>query len=569
MNCKAPWLKYYNGIRQSLDYPDVTLFKAVFDIAEKYPDNTALLYMGKAVSYKEFTQNVNVIRCMLEDIGVKHGDRVAVCLPNIPQAVYLLYACDMMGAVASFLHPLSAVGEFCKYITELEAEFVFALDIHKEIFCDVFSQIGTKTVVFTSAADELGIVKRLGYAFSQRKKSASNAQFEKFCCWRELLQKARKNKRAADFVFYEKSADDTSVVLFSGGTTGEPKGVMLSSKGLNAMAWQTVEMSHCDVRGKLMLAAMPMFHGFGLGVCVHTALIHGAVCILVPRFTVKEYAKLIKKHRPNFIAGVPTLFEALLREDELQNVDLSCLSGVFSGGDSLPVELKKKFDGFLKSHGASVRIREGYGATECVTASCLTPYNIEREGSIGIPFPDTFYKICKASTTQELPFCEEGEICIHGPAIMKGYLNSPEETEKVLRLHDDGLVWLHTGDIGVIDEDGFVYFKSRIKRIIVSRGYNVYPQNIERILDAHPAVKRSCVVGVSDSYKMQSVKAFVVLHQKADDKEKLRAEISGYCRQHIARYAIPSEIEFVDSLPTTKAGKVDYKKLEELSASVE
>ena len=566
MKNKAPWLKYYNGIRHSLEYPDVTLFEAVYDIAKKYPDNTALLYMGKEVTYNEFAQNVNVVRCMLEDIGVKAGDRVAVCLPNIPQAVYLLYACDMMGAVASFLHPLSAVGEFCKYFEELDAEYVFALPMHKKAMKKAFAQTGERTVIFTDAADELGLVKRIAYDILQRKKHRETVVFEKAFCWSELRKKAQKCKGASSFDFYKKSADDTSVVLFSGGTTGEPKGVMLSSKGLNAMAWQTVEMCRTDVNGKLMLAAMPMFHGFGLGVCVHTALIHGAVCILVPRFTVKEYAKLIKKYRPNFIAGVPTLFEALLREDELQNVDLSCLSGVFSGGDSLPAELKKKFDGFLKSHGASVRIREGYGATECVTASCLTPYDIEREGSIGIPFPDTYYKICKASTTQELPFGQEGEICIHGPAIMKGYLNSPEETAKVLRTHDDGLVWLHTGDIGVIDEDGFVYFKSRIKRIIVSRGYNVYPQNIERILELHPAVKQSCVVGVSDSYKMQSIKAFVVPKGECEDTDILKSDLTEHCRQHIAKYAIPDVIEFVSNLPLTKAGKVDYKQLEKISA---
>lgn len=562
MKNKAPWLQYYEGIRQSLEYPESTLCKAVFDMAEEIPESDALLYMGRKFSFGKFREKINIARVMLENIGVKAGDKVAVCLPNIPQAVYLLYACDMMGAVVSFLHPLSAVGEFVHFIKELDADFIFALDIHLRKFQEVFKQTGDKKLVLTSAADELGLVKRKVYNFSQRKKLAGLKKSENVYFWSDIFKTAAKSEKAKRYDFYEKSADDTSVVLFSGGTTGEPKGVMLSSKGLNAMAMQTVEMSHCEVKEKIMLAAMPMFHGFGLGVCVHTALMSGACCILVPRFTVSEYAKIIKKYRPNFIAGVPTLFEALLRDGEFDSADLSCLSGVFSGGDSLPVELKKKFDGFLKSHGASVKIREGYGATECVTASCLTPYNVEREGSIGIPFPDTYYKICKTGTTQELPFGEEGEICINGPAIMKGYLNSPEETEKVLKTHEDGFVWLHTGDVGFIDEDGFVYFKSRIKRVIVTRGYNVYPQNIERILEMYPPVDRSCVVGIDDSYKMQSIKAYVVLKPEIEYSEALLEELMNHCRQHIAKYAIPSQIEFLETLPLTKAGKVDYRALE-------
>ena len=561
MEIKAPWLKYYNDIRHSLEYPDYTLYEAVLQVARKHPDCDALLYMGKKFTYKELLERIDKVRVMLENIGVRQGDRIMVCLPNIPQAVSLLYAADSMGAVVCFVHPLSAVGEHIKYLDKLKAKLVVTLDVLYPDFMKAFEKTSQKPVLITSAADELGIIKRCACDFSQKnnKKPLEIKEDKNVYIWRDMLKGVEASSPEGNI----KSCDDTSVVLFSGGTTGEPKGVMLSAKGLNAMAMQTLEMSHCDVFKKRMLAAMPMFHGFGLGVCVHTALMGGGVCILVPRFTVKEYAKLIKKYRPNFIAGVPTLFEALLREKTLQKTDLSCLSGVFSGGDSLPPYLKKKFDGFLQDHGATVRIREGYGATECVTASCLTPYNVEREGSIGIPFPDTYYKICKVSSTCQLPFGSEGEICITGPAIMKGYLDDIEETKKVLKVHEDGLLWLHTGDVGLIDEDGFVYFKSRLKRIIVTRGYNVYPANIEKILTEHPLVERSCVVGVSDPYKMQSIKAYIVPAMAMEDEEKLRTEILEYCKLNIAKYAIPSQIEFVKSLPVTKAGKIDYRTLEQ------
>jgi len=287
------------------------------------------------------------------------------------------------------------------------------------------------------------------------------------------------------------------------------------------------------------------------------------MCILVPQFTLDTYAKLLKKKKPNFIPGVPTLFEALLRTKKLDNVDLSFLRGVFSGGDSLSSELKKKVDQFLKEHGATIQIREGYGLTECVTASCLTPVDYYRTGSIGVPFPDTFYKIVRPGTTKEVPPGEEGEIVLRGPSVMIGYLDNKEETDHTLRLHADGYRWLHTGDLGMMDEDGFVYFRQRIKRVIITSGYNVYPSHLENIIDGHEKVLYSCVIGVRDPYKMQKVKAFVVLKSGFEPSEKIKQEILDYCAQRIAKYAMPYDIEFRPELPKTLVGKVAYRVLEE------
>ena len=311
-----------------------------------------------------------------------------------------------------------------------------------------------------------------------------------------------------------------------------------------------------------MLSVMPVFHGFGLGIGIHTALVGGAKCILVPNFSVKTYAELLRKKKPNFIPGVPTLFEALLRADKLDKLDMSFLKGVFSGGDSLSVELKHKVDTFLKAHNAKVQIREGYGTTECVTASCLTPVDYAREGSIGIPFPDTCYKIVKTGTIEELPAEEEGEICLSGPTVMLGYLDKPEETAQTLRQHSDGKVWLHTGDLGKMDSDGFVYFKQRIKRMIISSGYNIYPGQLENIIDGHEKVLLSCVIGVKDPYKMQKVKAYVVLRPEFSPSDEIKAELMAYCAERIARYAMPYDIEFRTELPKTLVGKVAYRELE-------
>ena len=354
-----------------------------------------------------------------------------------------------------------------------------------------------------------------------------------------------------------------AVVLFSGGTTGTTKGILLSNLNFNALAAQIVATNPFFRPGHKMLAIMPMFHGFGLGVSIHSMLANGGDCILVPRFTPKTYAELLKKHQPNFIAGVPSLFEALMRVPGMDGVDLSCLKGVFSGGDSLSVELKKRFDAFLHDHGCAVDVREGYGTTECVTASCLTPIEKAKEGSIGIPFPDTFYKIVAPGTEDEVPYGTEGEICLAGPTVMLEYVNQPEETANTLRVHADGLTWVHTGDLGIMDEEGFIYFRQRMKRMIVTNGYNVYPSQLENILDGHEYVQISCVIGVPDPIKIQKVKAFVVLKPGFVPTESCKQEILSYCRKHIAKYAMPYDIEFREELPKTLVGKVAYRILEE------
>ena len=361
-----------------------------------------------------------------------------------------------------------------------------------------------------------------------------------------------------------KEGKDPAVILYSGGTTGITKGILLSNLNFNALSQQIIATNPMFKPGDKMLAVMPIFHGFGLGVCIHSMLASGGRCLLIPRFNPKSYAKLIKKHRPNFIAGVPSLYEALLRLNTLDRVDLSCLKGVFSGGDSLSVELKKRFDAFLKDHNATIPVREGYGTTECVTASCLTPSHWAKEGSIGLPFPDTFYKIVKPGTEEEVPYGEEGEICLAGPTVMMEYINNPEETANTLRRHADGLTWVHTGDLGMMDEDGFIYFRQRIKRMIVTNGYNVYPSQIENVLDAHPYVHMSCVIGIPDPLKMQKVMAFVVLKPGVKvSEEQARNEILEHCRKYIAKYAMPADIEFREDLPKTLVGKVAYRVLEE------
>lgn len=560
MQPKTPWLSYYGDVPFNLEYPTDSMSGVVLATAEKYPSLPALSYMGRIIPYSLLEKNIKITAKAFAAIGIKEGDKVTVCLPNVPQAIYCLYALNYIGAIASMIHPLSAESEIEFFLRTAGSKCAITLDQFYPKFEEVMKKYPLEKLVIASAGNELGTIKKVAFSLMNLGKMPKLPKDDTVIKWHDFFALGKKFKGEDPKV--EKHDKDVAVILFSGGTTGTTKGIMLSNINFNALALQTAAMSHYDIHAMKMLAAMPVFHGFGLGVCIHTMMVAGGLSILVPRFNVKAYANLIKTEKPNFIAGVPTLFEAITRNPYLDGVSLDFLRGVFSGGDSLSVELKKKFDKFLDDHGSPVHVREGYGTTECVTASCLTPYCEEREASIGLPYPDTYYQICAVGTCDEVPYGEDGEICLCGPSVMVGYMNNEAETSNTLRTHADGNVWLHTGDLGKMDEDGFIYFKQRIKRMIITSGYNVYPSQIENVLDAHPKVQMSCVIGVKDPYKMQKVKAFIVLKDGIKPSEDIRQELHEYCKKNVAKYALPYQIEFRDELPKTLVGKVAYTVLE-------
>ena len=462
------------------------------------------------------------------------------------------------------IHPLSAEKEIEFYLNESESVTAITLDQFYNKFENIRQNTKVVNIVIASIKDELSKPVKAGYMLTEGRKIKKIPEDAPVIRWKEFLHMGK-------HCFYnykvKRTGKDPAVILYSGGTTGTTKGILLSNRNFNALGQQVIAANPMFRVGDKMLAAMPLFHGFGLGVCIHTMLSQGGRCILIPRFTAQTYAKQITKYHCNFIAGVPTLYEALLRLPSMDNADLSSLKGVFSGGDSLSIELKKKFDKFLYDHNAKIQIREGFGLTECVTASCLTPPHMAKEGSIGLPFPDTYYKIVEPGTDKELPYGEEGEILIAGPTVMMEYVNHPEETAQTLRKHDDGLTWMYTGDLGMMDDEGFIYFKGRAKRMIITSGYNVYPGQLENILDANEFVHMSCIIGVPDPYKMHKVKAFVMLKPGVPESPETKEAILAYCRKHIAKYAMPYDIEFRRELPKTLVGKVAYRVLEEEEAA--
>ena len=563
ITAKTPWIKNLGDMPAHLDYYKGSMFGAVELIAKKYPDNIAFDFMGASTTYKKMLQDIEQCAKALRTIGVREGDAVTIALPNCPQAIQCFYAVNRVGAVANMIHPLSSEKEIEFYLNESGSVTVITLDQFYGKIEAIRQNTKVVNVVLASIKDELSPMIKAGYMLTQGRKMEKIPEDAPVIRWADFLKLGN-----ACFWNYtvQRAAEDPAVVLYSGGTTGTTKGIVLTNLNFNALAAQIVGVNQMFRPGDKMLAAMPLFHGFGLGVCIHSMLANGGRCILVPRFTAASYAKLITKYRCNFIAGVPTLYEALLRLPSMEKADLSCLKGVFSGGDSLSVELKKKFDKFLYDHKAVIQVREGYGTTETVTACCLTPPHMAKEGSIGLPFPDTYIKIVKPDTDEELPYGEEGEVLLAGPTVMKEYLHHPEETAHTLRKHADGLTWVYTGDLGMMDADGFVFFKGRIKRMIISSGYNIYPAQLENILDGHELIQMSCIIGVPDPYRMQRVKAFVTLKPGVPANEETKNSILEYCKKYIAKYALPKDIEFRDELPKTLVGKVAYRKLEEEEA---
>lgn len=559
---RTPWFQTAGEIPTTLNYFDGSMVDALEATAKCVPDVAAYNFYGNKVSFRDFIAQIHTAAKALRAQGVKPGDRVTICMPNTPQAIILFYAVNRIGAVANMIHPLSGEEEIVDYINHSKSVLCLTLLQFYPKFEHIRARLKLRTLLICDVTDGLAGVKKLLYPLTV-KNGVKLPKGADVLLWKDFIKSGKSYQGS---YIHKAESNDVAAILYSGGTTGTSKGILLSNLNFNALALQTGTAGDCLHPGHTMLAIMPIFHGFGLGVCIHTVLYWGGTSILIPQFNAKSYCKLLGQYKPNYIAGVPTLFEALLRMEDAQKLDMSQLEGIFSGGDSLSVELKNKVDAFLKEHGSQEQIREGYGTTECVTASCLTPRFFFREGSIGIPFPDTYYKIVIPSTHDEVPWGTVGEICLAGPTVMQGYMDNPKETAQTLQVHEDGLVWLHTGDLGVMDEEGFIYFKQRLKRMIITSGYNVYPSQVENVIDSHPDVLMSTVIGVKDDYKMQRVKAFIVPKPGVAPSEALRTSILEHCAQRIAKYAIPREIEFRTELPHTLVGKVAYTVLEKEEA---
>ncbi len=559
-----PWLRYYGSVPHSLAYPPVTLYEAVAATAKKTPDAVAWDFFGTTSTYGELLAAIDRCADALAALGMKQGERLLISMPTAPAGIVAFYAANRLGVVPALIHPLSTAPEIEHYLNASGARVALTLDAFYGVFAQVRPKQPLQYLVLAKIGDYLSPLKRAGFWLTKGRKIPAVPNDARVQWWKALMAGALPRVPAAQRPTNDPAAqqhtNDPAAILFSGGTTGVPKGIVLSNRnliaeGMQAAAWGG--MGH----GDSILAILPIFHGFGLGVCVNAAFMAGGKSILVPQFSPEIVAKLLRTARPNLLVGVPTLFDALAKDPSLVQADLSCLRACFSGADTLSRPVKERFEALVAAGGGKVRLLEGYGLTEAVTAIMAMPLTEYREGSIGIPFPDMDAKICRLGTTEPLPPGEEGEICVAGPAVMLGYLDDPEATAQTLRVHDDGNTWLHTGDLGKRDVDGFFYFTVRAKRMIKSSGFNVYPAQVESVLYQHPRVAEACVIGVPDDAQVERVKAVIVLKDGVPETDATAQQLIDFCRERLIKWSCPREVEFRHALPKTRVGKVDYKVL--------
>ncbi len=555
MTQTLPWLRHYGKVPHSLNYPELTLYEAVAATAARVPDDIAWDFLDTTSSYRAFLASIDTCANALAALGLAAGERILISMPTSPQGVIAFYAANKLGALPALIHPLSTAPEIEHYLNASRARIALTLDAFYARFAAVKPKLPLETLILARIPDYLSPVKKFGFWLSKGRKIPAVPSDARVRWWADLMAAAHPAVPRGSA-----STHDPAAILFSGGTTGVPKGIVLSNRnfiaeGMQAAAWGEMAQGHS------ILAILPIFHGFGLGVCVNAAFMAGGKSILVPMFSAEVVAKLLRTKRPNLLVGVPTLYEALARDPSLASADLSCLSATFSGADTLPRPVKERFEQLVAARGGRVKLLEGYGLTEAVTAIMATPLDEYREGSIGIPFPDMLAKICRVGAEEALAPGEEGEICVAGPAVMLGYLDDAEATRETLRVHADGRTWLHTGDLGKMDADGFFYFTVRLKRMIKSSGFNVYPAQVEAVLYQHPLVAEACVAGVPDASQVERVQAFVVLKDAALANADTERALIEHCRAQLIKWSCPREIEFCAELPKTRVGKIDYKVL--------
>lgn len=522
---------------------------------DRFSSLPATEFEGKTRSFAKLGNDIKATANSLVALGIKRGDIIVGVMPNLPQAVDLLYGANAIGATVSFLHPLASPSEIANALRQTEAKAVFVLDMFQEKIREAISEAGIDCpVVLLYASDALPLLKKLLYRMKEQKPIFD-------LTWAEFLKKGVTIEAPIDLG--DGHGDDIATILYSGGTSGEPKGVMLTNRNFNALSIQSYDtMGIPDVSGMKVLAILPVFHGTGIGICIHSMLCNGIRSILIPNFDRKKCCRLIFKKRIEFLFGVPGFYEALSRSPEIEKHSCSFISVIGSCGDFLPDQTRKRMDKYLRASGAPCTLTNGYGLTESTAGVCYEPYFGKKPGTSGMMVPDMLAKIVKPGTEEDVPVGAPGELCISGPTVMAGYFKNPHATEKALFVDKAGRTWLRTGDCFSIDEEGYLTYIQRLDRMFVSSGFNIYPSTIERVIASVPGVMQCCVVGKALPAVGKKPVAYVIAPSSLQDR--IRAEVS----KMVPEYAWPLNYEFVNELPKTKMGKIDYRQLEIQSTGI-
>jgi len=554
-----PWLKYYDQKFIDQTLPALSAFEYVCQRSKNHLNDTALEYYGRKFTYADLIVNVKKTAAALRGAGVKKGDIITVVSIMTPEIIALFYAADMMGATLNLVDPRYSVEGIREYIEEVDSHLLVCLNVVYERCRQAAKRTNVEKVIVLSPADSLPPLMAVGYKLTtpDKNKYASNV-----IRWKQFIKGGEGQSTAAE----PYDPDHACVVVHTGGTTGSPKGVMLTDDCFNGIALQFQAYPKLFHRGQKLMNIMPPFIAYGFACGIHLPLVLGFTVIIIPNLDPAKLGSLVLKHKPEHMFGVPTHYQQLASDPKLRDKDLSFIINYAAGGDSLSRGAEQTVNDFLAAHGARYPIAKGYGMTEVSSAATVAAGLDNKPGSVGIPMVNTVVAAFEPGTDQELPIGQRGELCISGPCLMKGYYNKPEETAILLRRHPDGRVWAHTGDMGYLDEDGFVFLDSRIKRMIIRHdGFKVFPSMIENVVSRHPAVHQCSVVGCADKDHTQGRLPFVYIVLKADTtakKKQVIRELERMCAEELPEYVQPVAYKFISSMPMTPVGKVDYRQLE-------
>lgn len=557
-----PWLKYYSEEALEKELPQCTVYELLWQSNKKYFDNIALSYLGTEISFKDLFANIEKTAKAFAALGVKEGDIVVMVTVTTPETVYALYALNRLGAIPNMVDPRTSADGMKEYIKEVKAKYVLILDVVYDKAIQIIEDTSVEHVIVTSPANSLSIIKKKLYNLFHRTSNSALIAADIFIQWDIFIEQGQTSK--VNSVPYAKNR--CCLMVHTGGTTGIPKCVMLSNENVNALVIQSIDTEIDMQRNHTWLDIMPPFIAYGFGMGLHLPLVIGMKTFLIPQFDPFKFDELLIKYKPVHMVGVPSYWGTILKSKKLKNADLSYMISPTVGGDSMAPNLEEAANQFLKSHGCTSKITKGYGMTEVCAGVAGTVDKNNEIGSVGIPFSKTIISIFEPDTESELSYNQMGEVCITGPNVMLGYYNNEEATKDIIKVHKDGKSWIHSGDIGYMNENGSLFIVDRIKKMIVRYdGFKVYPAVVDQAVMKHNAVIESCTVGIRDYSHTQGKLPFVyavLQEQNKMHKEEIKKQLIELCKNELPEYAQPVDITFLAKMPLTLIGKVDYRKLE-------
>ena len=558
------WLKYLPEECRNAVIPEQTIYDYIKEVCQSRPKGKAIYYYGTSVTYGEMLKKIDQAAEAYYALGVREGDYVSFLTVTLPEAIYSMYGLNKIGAVGNFIDPRMDVQRILDAIEGVKSKVLVTIDLAWPKVAWLRNKLKQDYIVSISANDSLSLIAKAYRALTTKDKPQVPYDGKTVLRWKDLMARGKGGAKQVPF-----KKDSVATITYTGGTTGTPKGVMLTNDGMNCMA-QSFAFSGVDYQhGERFLEIMPIFASYGVGCGIHMPFAMRQENVIIPKFTPDELGALIKKYRPNHMMGVPSFYERIMHSKDLWDMDLSFLKTTGCGGDTMNPGLEERFNKFMKEKGGLYNLSQGYGLSEMTGAATCCYSHVYKDDSSGIPLFCNSVGIFDPETGEELDYGKEGEVCLTGRGMMLGYHNNPEETDKIIRTHADGTKWIHSGDIGYMDEDGFLYIRGRIKQIIIKfDGHKVFPVQIEGIINRHKAVAACTVVGIQDPDHAQgSVPLGVVELKKdipAEQKETIRKEILQMCDELLEERGKPSDVTFIDEMLHTALAKHDYRALTEM-----